>query len=112
MEFLHSSVFPCSFLNPGHSLTQVDSELSQISIKLTGETEGSGDTAHDNGDQVVQVTVAGGSELQGAEADIVQSLVIDTEGLVRVLDQLVNGEGGIVGLDDGVRDLRVVEIRI
>jgi len=54
---------------------------------------------------MVEVTVAGGSELQGAEADIVQSLVIDTEGLVRVLNQLVDGEGGVVGLDNGVRDL-------
>ena len=86
-------------------LTQVDGELSQVSVKLTGETEGGGDTAHDDRDQMVQITIAGGSELQGAEADIVQSLVIDTEGLVRVLDQLVDGEGGVVGLDNGVGDL-------
>lgn len=54
---------------------------------------------------MVQVTVAGSGELQGTEADIVQSLVVDTEGLIRVLDQLVDGEGGVVGLDNGIRDL-------
>jgi len=71
-------------------LTQVDSQLSQISVKLTRETQRGGDTAHDDRNQVVQVTIAGGGELQGAEADIVQSLVINTEGLVRVLNQLVD----------------------
>ena len=32
-------------------------------------------------------------------------LVIDTEGLVGVLDELVNGKGGVVRLDNGVGDL-------
>jgi hypothetical protein len=32
-------------------------------------------------------------------------LVIDTEGLVRVLNQLVNGESSVVRLDNGVRHL-------
>jgi len=86
-------------------LTQVDGQLSQVSVELTGETKGGGDTGHDDGDQVVEVTVAGGRELQSTEADVVQSLVIDTEGLVRVLDQLVDGEGGVVWLDNGIGDL-------
>jgi hypothetical protein len=56
---------------------------------------------------VVQVTVGRSVELQGSETDIVKSLVIDTEGLVRVLDKLVDGEGSVVWLNDGVRDLAV-----
>jgi hypothetical protein len=32
-------------------------------------------------------------------------LVVDTEGLVRVLDQLVDGERGVVGLDNGIGHL-------
>jgi hypothetical protein len=32
-------------------------------------------------------------------------LVVNAEGLVRVLDELVNGEGGVIGLDDSVGDL-------
>jgi len=83
----------------------VDGKLPQIGVELTRETQASGDTAHDDGDEVVQVTVCGGAQLQCAEANFVQGFVINAEGLVGVLDELMNGEGGVVGLDDGVRDL-------
>lgn len=56
---------------------------------------------------MVEISVGGDVELEGSEADIVESLVIDTEGLVRVLDQLVDGEGSVVRLDNGVGDLGV-----
>jgi hypothetical protein len=82
----------------------VDGEFSEIGVQLTGESEAGGDTGHGGGDEVVQVTVGWGGEFQGPEADIVESLVIDAVGLVGVLDQLVDGEGGVVRLDDGVRD--------
>ena len=39
---------------------------------------------------MVQVTVRWGGELQGSEADIVQSLVVDAVGLVGVLNELVD----------------------
>jgi len=83
----------------------VDSKLSKIAVELTRETQASGDTGHDGRDQVVQVAVRWVVELQSAHADIVQRLVVDTEGLVRVLDELVDGQGGIVWLDDSVGDL-------
>ena len=83
----------------------VDGELAQIAVELTGEAEGGGDAGHDDGDEAVQVTVPRGGELEDAEADLVEGLVVNAEGLVRVLDKLVDGEGGIVGLDDGVGDL-------
>ena len=54
---------------------------------------------------MVQISVRWSAELQGAHADIVESLVIDTEGLVGVLNQLVDGEGGVVWLDNGVGNL-------
>ena len=56
-----------------------------------------GDTRHGEGDEVVEVTIGGGGQLQGAEADVVQSLVVDAERLVGVLDQLVDRQGGVVG---------------
>jgi len=83
----------------------VDGELAEIGVELTGETEGGGHTGHDGGDKVVEVTVRGLGELEGTHADIVQSLVIDTEGLIGVLNKLVNGESGVVGLNNGVGDL-------
>ena len=54
---------------------------------------------------MVEVSVGGGGQLQGPEADVVQGLVVDAERLVRVLDQLVHGEGGVVGLHHGVGHL-------
>jgi hypothetical protein len=52
----------------------VDGELAQVGVELTGETERDGDTGHDSRDEVVQVTVRGVVELEGAHADIVESL--------------------------------------
>jgi hypothetical protein len=83
----------------------VDGQLPQVRVKLTGETQAGGDTGHDSGDEVVQVTVGGVVQLESPHADVVESLVVNAEGLVGVLDQLVDGEGGVVGLDNGVGDL-------
>ncbi len=54
---------------------------------------------------MIEVAVGGGGELERAEADVVQGLVVNAVGLVRVLHQLVDGEGGVVGLHHGVRHL-------
>ncbi len=55
---------------------QVDGQLAQVSVQLTREAQGAGDAAHDGRDEVVQVTKGGGGQLQGAEADVVQGLVV------------------------------------
>ena len=83
----------------------VDSQFAEISVQLTRETQTGGDAGHDDGHQVVQVTVGGGGELQSAEANVVEGLVVNAEGLVGVLDQLVDGEGGVVRLNDSVGHL-------
>ena len=54
---------------------------------------------------MVEVTVGRGGELKGAEADVVEGLVVEDHDLIGVLDELVDGEGGVVRLDNGVRDL-------
>ena len=45
---------------------------------------------------MVQITVCWGGEFQGSEANVVESLVIDTVSLVGVLNKLVNGQGGVI----------------
>ena len=84
---------------------QVHAELAKVRVELTREAEAAGDAGHGGGHKVVQVTVGGGGELQGTEADVVQGLVVDAHALVGVLDQLVHGEGGVVRLDNGVGHL-------
>lgn len=101
----------------------VDGQLAEIRVKLTRESQAGGDTGHDGGHEMVQVTVGWVGEFESPHADIVESLgkvriqsgsrkakflsylVIDTESLVGVLNELVDGEGGVVRLHDGVRDL-------
>jgi hypothetical protein len=54
---------------------------------------------------VVKITVCGGCKLEGTEADIIQSLVIKGEALVRILYQLMHRKCAVIGLDDGIRHL-------
>ena len=54
---------------------------------------------------MIEVTIGGSFELQGSEADVVQGLIVNAEGLVGVLDQLMDRQGGVVRLDDGVGNL-------
>jgi hypothetical protein len=84
---------------------QVDSQFSQVRVQLTGETEAAGNSGHGGGDQVVQVTIGGGGQLQGSEADIVEGFVVNDHTFVSIFDQLMDGKGGVVGFNDGVGDL-------
>lgn len=54
---------------------------------------------------MVEVTIGRGGELERSEADIVESLVINAESLIRVLDKLVNGEGSVVRLKNTASQL-------
>ena len=54
---------------------------------------------------MVEISVGGGGELEGSEADVVQGLVVDDHALISVLDQLMDGKGGVVGLNDSVGHL-------
>ena len=68
----------------------VDSQLAEISVELAGEAQAGGDTRHGGRDQMVQVTIGGGGQLQGTEADVVESLVVNAVGLICVLNKLVD----------------------
>merc|ERR1719206_97532 len=49
----------------------VDSQLPEISIELAREPETSGDARHSEGHEMVEITIGGGLEFEGSEADIV-----------------------------------------
>merc|ERR1712205_22390 len=83
----------------------VDGELAQVAVELAGEAQRARDARHDGRHKVVEVAEGRGGELQSAEADVVQGLVVDAEALVSVLDKLVHRQGGVVGLHDRVRHL-------
>ena len=68
----------------------VDSQLAEISVELAGEAQACGDTRHGGRNKMVQVTIGGGGQLQGTEADVVESLVVNAVGLICVLNKLVD----------------------
>ena len=84
---------------------EVDIQLTEIGVELTWEAEAGGDSRHNQGDEVVKVSIGWAGELEGTEADIVQSLVVDGENFVGRLNQLVDGQGCVVWLNDGVGHL-------
>ena len=53
---------------------------------------------------MVKITVGWGGELEGSEADIVKGFVIDDLNFIGVLNELMDGESGVVWLNNGVRD--------
>lgn len=84
---------------------EIHRQLTQVRVQLTWESEAASAPGHGRGHQVVQVTVRGGGELEGTEADIVEGFVIEAHHFIGVLHQLVDGKGGVVGLDHGIGHL-------
>jgi len=83
----------------------VDGQFAEIGVQLTWESEAGGDTAHGGADEMVQVAVGGRREFKRSEADVVESFVINAVRLIGVLNQLMDGQCGVVWFDDGVADL-------
>jgi len=54
---------------------------------------------------MVKITVSWGGELEGSEADIVKGFVINAHNLIGVFDKLMDGEGSVVWLNNGIGDL-------
>merc|ERR1719313_395178 len=77
---------------------QVDTELAQIGVELTREAKTASDTRHACRAQVVEIAICWGGQFECAEADVVQSFVVQAHALVGILNQLVNRESGIVWL--------------
>ena len=63
---------------------EVDGEFSEVGVQLTRESEAASDARHSGGHEVVQVTVGWRGELQGSEANVIQSFVIDDHNLKKI----------------------------
>ena len=84
---------------------QVGLEFGQVDVEGTIEAQRSRDGRDDLADQTVQVGVGRAFDVEVAAADIVDGLVVDHECAVRVLQGGVGRQDGVVGLDNGRRDL-------
>jgi len=69
---------------------KVDSELSEIGVELTWESEAASNTGESSRNQMVKITISWGGELEGSEADIVKGFIINAHNLIGVLDELMD----------------------
>jgi hypothetical protein len=83
---------------------KVDSEFSEIRVKLTWETDGASNTRHSDRDEMVKITIGWGGEFKSSETDIIEGFVINNLDLIGVFNELMDGEGGVIWFDNGVRD--------
>ena len=81
---------------------QVNSELSEIGVKLSWESEAASDTGEGSRDEMVKITVGWGGKLKSSEADIIKGFVINAHNLIGVFDKLMDREGGVVWFNDGI----------
>ena len=57
---------------------------------LSREAKTSGDTRHGQGDQMVKISISGSGQLKGAEANVIEGLIVNAEGLIGVLNKLMD----------------------
>ena len=80
---------------------QVRLELGQVDVQGAVEAQWGRDGGDNLADQPVQVGVRRPLDVQIPAADVVDGLVVDHEGAVRVLQGGVRGQDGVVRLDHG-----------
>jgi hypothetical protein len=85
---------------------QIGLELVQIDVEGTIETKRSGDGGDNLGNQTVKVEVRRTFNVQVTATDVIDGLVINHEGNVRVLKGGVGGQDGVVGFNNGSSNLR------
>ena len=68
----------------------VDSQLAQISIQLTRESQACCYPRHCGRHKMVEVTVCGGGQFEGTEANVIQSFIVNAVGFVCVFDKLMH----------------------
>jgi len=67
---------------------KVNGELSEVAVELTRESERACYARHASRDKVVQVSIGGGGKLEGTEANVIKSLIVQNHDLVCILNKL------------------------
>jgi len=84
---------------------QVSLELGQVHIQGPVKSQGSSDGRDDLTDETIQVGVSGPLDVEISPADVIDGLVVDHEGAVRVLQCGVGGQDGVVRFNHSSGDL-------
>ena len=75
---------------------QVGLELVQVDVEGTIESERRGDGANNLGNEAVKVLERGARNAEVATANVIDSLIIDEESAVSVLNGAVGGQDSVV----------------
>merc|ERR1719510_2860581 len=99
---------------------QVGLELSQVHVEGSIKSQGGGDGGHDLANKSVEVGVGRSVNIQVTPADVVDCLIVNHEGTVRMLQGCMSSQDSIVGLNhssgylrswvDGKLQLRLLSI--
>jgi len=81
-------------------------QVAAMRSYLAGEAQTGSDAGDGCWDKVVEIAISWSGQLECTEADVIQSLVVDAERLVRVFNKLVYGQSCIVWLHDHIRHLQ------
>jgi hypothetical protein len=84
---------------------KVHRKLAKIGVQLARESKAASDARHDSRDKVVKITESGSRKFEGAEADVIQGLVIENHTFIGILHELMNRESGVVRLHNSVGNL-------
>jgi hypothetical protein len=79
-------------------------ETNEIVVHVSGVSEGSGGGSHDVGHQGVGLGISEVGALKSIVGDSIKGSVIEDDDTVSVKGKALEGEEGVVGLDDGIRD--------
>ncbi len=69
---------------------KVDSEFSEIGVKLTWESNGASDTRHGNRDKMVKITIGWGGKFKSSETDIIKGFIINNLDFISIFYELMN----------------------
>ena len=69
---------------------KVDSKLSKVRVELTRESKAASNSRHGSRNEMVEVSISGGGQLEGSETDIVEGFVVNDHAFVSVFYQLMN----------------------
>jgi hypothetical protein len=84
---------------------QVGLELSEVHIQGTIKAERGSDGGDDLANEPVEIGVGGAIDVKIPAADVIDSLIVDHESTVRVLQGSMGGQDGVVGLNNSSGDL-------
>ena len=87
-------------MNPG-VWHQIGLELVEVNIKSTIKTERGSNGGDNLTNQTIQVGVGWPLNIQITTADIVNSLVVNHESTIGMIQSGVGGQDGVVGLNNG-----------